>query len=68
MTLYDLHCDACNATFEAWQDRDAKGPFRCQKCGKRRARRSIVAPAYHDRYSPMHPRKGRGNGGRGRVG
>ena len=50
-------------TFEAWQDRNAKGPFRCQKCGKRRAYRTILAPpAYHDHYSPLHPRAGRGKG------
>ena len=42
MTLYDLHCNACNAIFEVWQDRSAKGPFRCQKCGKRRAYRTIL--------------------------
>ena len=27
MTLYDLHCNACNAVFEAWQDRNAQRPF-----------------------------------------
>jgi putative FmdB family regulatory protein len=63
MTLYDLHCNACNAVFEAWQDRNAKGPFRCQKCGKKRAYRTLLAPpVFHDHYSPLHPRAGRGKG------
>jgi hypothetical protein len=39
---YDLRCRACNASYEAEQARDAKGPFRCQKCGKKRAHRNII--------------------------
>ena len=36
---------------------------RCQKCGKKRAYRTLLAPpAYHDHYSPLHPRAGRGKG------
>ena len=63
MTLYDLHCHGCDAYTEVFQDRNAQGPFRCPKCGKKRAWRIVLKPpAYHDRYSPMHPRAGRGRG------
>ena len=63
MTLYDLHCRGCDAYTEEFQDRNAQGPFRCSKCGKKRAYRVLLKPpAYHDHYSPMHPRKGRGKG------
>ena len=63
MTLYNMHCRTCDAYFESWQDRNAKGPFKCPKCGTRRAYRTILKPpAFQDRYSPMHPRRGRGKG------
>jgi putative FmdB family regulatory protein len=55
MILYDVHCNACDAYFEAWQAPSAKGPFKCPKCGKRRAYRTILKP-------PLHPRRGRGSG------
>jgi putative FmdB family regulatory protein len=63
MTLYDVHCRACDSYFEAWQDRSAKGPFKCPKCGKKRAYRTILKPvAFHSHYSPLHPRASRGKG------
>jgi putative FmdB family regulatory protein len=63
MTLYDLHCRECDHYFDEFQDRNARGPFRCPKCGKKRAYRTILSPpAFHDRYSPMHPRAGRRKG------
>ncbi len=63
MTLYDLHCKACDAYFEAWQDREAKGPFRCRVYGQKKACRTILKPpAFHAHYSPLHPRAGRGKG------
>ncbi len=63
MTLYDLHCRECDHYFDEFQDRNARGPFRCPKCGRKRAYRTILSPpAFHDRYSPMHPRAGRGKG------
>ena len=66
MTLYDLHCRECDHYFDEFQDRNARGPFRCPKCGRKRAYRTILSPpAFHDRYSPMHPRAGaaRASGG-----
>ena len=63
MILYDIHCNACDAYFEEWQAPNAKGPFKCPKCGKRRAYRTILKPpAFRDTYSPLHPRRGRGSG------
>jgi putative FmdB family regulatory protein len=63
MPLYDLECSACGHTFEVFQAMDARQPTRCEKCGKRKARRVLVRPpATHNNYSPMHPRKNRGSG------
>ena len=63
MTLYDLHCNACNAYFEAWQDRNAKGPFRCQKCGKQTGLPHDPHAAGLPRpLQPAPPAAGRGKG------
>lgn len=63
MIRYDLKCKACGTVFEVYQDMNAKGPFRCEKCGKKRAYRAFTTiPAFHAHYSPAHPRAGRGRG------
>lgn len=62
MPSYDYHCDACDRIFEA-QHPIGRGPSRCPACGSARIRRDwSKPPAYHARYSPMHPRKNRGRG------
>lgn len=38
-------------------------PAKCPKCGKKKVRVAFKkAPAYHNHFSPMHPRKNRGRG------
>ena len=63
MILYDLHCNYCDAYFEAWQDRNAKGPFKCPKVRQEESLpHDPQTAAYHSHYSPLHPRAGRGKG------
>jgi putative FmdB family regulatory protein len=63
MPLYDLECSACGEISEDIQTMDAKQPTRCAKCGKRQVRRILLKPpAYHNHFSPLHPRKNRGRG------
>ena len=40
---------------------------KCPDCGNNSLDRIISNPIYHDTHSPMHPRRGRGVGGYGRV-
>jgi putative FmdB family regulatory protein len=71
MPRYDFKCTECGAKIEIEVERvDLKDKYRrkCPTCGKVRNFTkdwSAGMPAYHDRYSPMHPRAGRGRGGRG---
>jgi putative FmdB family regulatory protein len=58
---YDYECEACGHTFEALQ-KDTKAQKKCPECDKMRLKRKFPAPALHMRYSPMHPRVGRGRG------
>ena len=64
MTLYDLHCRSLQRrTSRHGKIGTQKAPSGVQKCGKKRAYRTMLAPpAYHDHYSPLHPRAGRGKG------
>jgi putative FmdB family regulatory protein len=63
MPLYDVQCSACAHEFEDFQTMDAKQPVRCEKCGRKKARRVLIKPcATYNKYSPMHPRKKRGSG------
>ena len=63
MLNYDVMCDACKAEFEESQERDAKQPTKCPKCGKKKAHRVFrKAVATYNKYSPLHPRKNRGRG------
>lgn len=40
---------------------------KCPECGKKKLKKQFSQTRYHDTYSPMHPRRGRGVGGHGRV-
>ncbi len=63
MPIYDLDCSACGNISEEFQSIHEKQPTRCAKCGKRQVRRVILkAPAFLNRYSPLHPRRNRGRG------
>jgi putative FmdB family regulatory protein len=62
MPYYDVKCAACQHEYETLTDNPPKA-VKCPECGKRKA--SMVfktPPAYHARYSPMHPRVHRGRG------
>ena len=65
MPTYDYVCDACS------HEVDFVHPIgqtrkKCPECGKNKLRRawSQVA-AYHNQFSPMHPRVNRGTGNTG---
>jgi putative FmdB family regulatory protein len=63
MPCYDLECSACGHRFEAFQAREARPPYRCKSCGRKKARRILVkAPAVHAKYAEGHTRKNRGRG------
>jgi putative FmdB family regulatory protein len=63
MPLYDLQCSACGHAYEAFQAMTQPQPVRCEKCGKKKARRVLVKPpAARDTYEDGHPRKNRGSG------
>jgi len=58
---YEYRCDECNHEFEEVQS-DTKAKKKCPKCGKMKLVRKFPCPAVHMRYSPCHPRAGRGRG------
>lgn len=63
MPLYDYRCEACEEEFELRHNM-SETRKKCPECGKHKLKRIFkTAPAYHDHYSPMHPRAGRGRGG-----
>jgi putative FmdB family regulatory protein len=63
MPTYAYLCDACGSKFEAICPLDQQGPTRCPECKSGRIRRDWTQlPVYHNRYSPLHPRKNRGRG------
>jgi putative FmdB family regulatory protein len=62
MAFYDYRCDACGYVFEVQHGMNDPGPKKCPECGKRKIHKVIGKPAYHNHYSPMHPRAHRGRG------
>ena len=66
MPIYVFKCDECDATHE-FQLKMGEKRRKCPSCGKSKLKQQITNPHYHDTYSPMHPRRGRGVGGYGRI-
>jgi putative FmdB family regulatory protein len=62
MPTYDYTCKACGHTLEVYHAMAERGPKKCPKCGKLQLAKAIGLPAFHTRYSPMHPRVNRGRG------
>ncbi len=63
MPRYDLICEACGHKFEVVRTIHEPNPKQCPQCGKKKVRRDWShPPAFHARYSPMHPRRNRGRG------
>lgn len=63
MPQYDLQCEACEHTFTVEHAMSEPHPKKCPECGKAKVKQLFnKAPAYHARYSPMHPRVNRGRG------
>lgn len=62
MPMYEFLCEACEHRFEKILPIERRNLRKCPECGERKLRKLLFAPKYHDRYSPMHPRKGRGRG------
>ena len=63
LPTYDMQCDACNHELEVVHAISEPHPKKCPACGKQKLRVAFKkAPAYHNHYSPMHPRVNRGRG------
>lgn len=61
MPLYDMECQGCQHKYEAFVSMQDGPPKKCPACGKAKLKQVFEKPpAFHDRYSPMHPRAGRG--------
>lgn len=69
MPLYEFVCSGCEEKTEfmlPMEKRDSKR--KCPVCGKLKLKRVLFSSVkYHDILSPMHPRRGRGVGGFGRI-
>lgn len=66
MPTYEFVCDACNGRSEFLLN-VGETKRKCPKCQKSKLRRVFSSFGIADNYSPMHPRKGRGNNGAGRI-
>lgn len=66
MPTYEFQCQECGEKCEELLPM-GKSIKKCPACGKPKLKKLISCPNYHDTYSPMHPRRGRGVGGYGRV-
>jgi putative FmdB family regulatory protein len=62
MPLYEFECNACGSSCEKLVSSPTQLPKKCPKCGKPRLKRVLFTrpPVAHMKYSPMHPRRGRG--------
>lgn len=66
MPIYEFKCDSCYKVSEFLLRLD-ESKKKCPECGKLKLQKVMSLPIYHDLHSPMHPRRGRGVGGYGRV-
>lgn len=66
MPLYEFECNSCKEISEFMLPLGANKK-KCPGCGKPSLKKIISQTVYHDTYSPMHPRRGRGVGGAGRI-
>lgn len=69
MPFYEYECTKCGAQEEHLLPMDKRhSKHKCGACGAKRGLKLQISQShYHDTYSPMHPRRGRGVGGYGRV-
>lgn len=61
MVLYDMRCPKCG-DFEVEGDISVGPPKTCPDCDGPVERTWEAVAAYHNRFSPMHPRVNRGKG------
>lgn len=66
MPIYEFRCGECDKVSEFMLN-VGESKRKCPECGKNKLKRIISQINHHDTYSPMHPRRGRGHGGAGRV-
>lgn len=66
MPLYEFQCESCHKIVELML-KYGENKRKCPECGKLKLRKLISQTIYHDTHSPMHPRRGRGKGGYGRI-
>lgn len=66
MPTYSFKCDACEAEVDMLLNM-GETKRKCPECGKLKLKKQFTCPNFHDTYSPMHPRRGRGVGGYGRI-
>lgn len=66
MPIYEFNCDGCKEHFEFVLP-VGKTKRKCPECGGKLKKVIFSQTVYHDTYSPMHPRRGRGVGGHGRI-
>lgn len=68
MPFYEFKCKKCGAEEEHLLPVDKRhSKHKCSACGEKGLELQISQSYYHDTYSPMHPRRGRGVGGYGRI-
>lgn len=62
MPAYDYDCNACGASIEVTHEM-SETKKKCPECGKLKLKRAWKqVAAFHNHYSPMHPRAKRGQG------
>jgi len=66
MPIYVFKCNECERESEFLLE-VGEIKRKCPVCGKNKLVKQITQVIYHDTLSPMHPRRGRGVGGYGRV-
>lgn len=66
MPIYEFKCGSCEKVSEFLLN-FGESKKKCPECGANRLSRIFSQISYHDTYSPMHPRRGRGVGGYGRI-
>ena len=62
MARYDMQCVACGHEYEAEAPMKDGPPKDCPECGGDLRQVFTKPPAFHNHYSPMHPRVNRGRG------